>query len=138
MALSTDANRPLLTDASIELSTSWGRWNAMRACLLPISNEKLRRERRHARQMMIFVHNSPFDTKEAYYSRQASLQLPHATSDTAELILHACHALTRLYQPGVHYSKCGVMLTELTPEDVHRGNFLDTRDRARSRQLRVG
>ena len=30
------------------------------------AGEKLRRERRHARQMMIFLHNSPFDTKEAY------------------------------------------------------------------------
>ena len=30
--------------------------------------EKLRREHRHARQMMIFLHNSPFDAKEAYHS----------------------------------------------------------------------
>ena len=99
------------------------------------AGEKLRRERRHARQMMIFVHNSPFDTREAYYSRQASFQLPHPTSDTAELIHHACHALARLYRPGVRYSKCGVMLTELTPDTVHQGDFLDTRDTARSKQL---
>jgi DNA polymerase V len=84
---------------------------------------------------MIFLHNSPFDTKEAYCSRQASFQLPHPTSDTAELIHHACTALRRIYRPGVRYSKCGVMLTELTPEDVYQGNFLDTRDRARSKTL---
>ena len=99
------------------------------------AGEKLRRERRHARQMMIFLHNSPFDTKEAYFSRQASFQLPHPTSDTAELIHHACHALARIYRPGVRYSKCGVMLTELTPDTVHQGDFLDTRDTARSKQL---
>lgn len=97
--------------------------------------EKLRREHRHARQMMIFLHNSPFDAKEAYVSRQASFQLPHPTDDTAELIHHACQALARIFRPGVHYNKCGVMLTELTPETEHQGNFLDTRDTARSRQL---
>jgi DNA polymerase V len=58
--------------------------------------EKLRRERLHARQMMILLHNSPFDSKEQYFSRQASFQLPHPTSDSAELIHHACTALPHL------------------------------------------
>jgi DNA polymerase V len=40
------------------------------------AGEKVRRERRHARQMMIFLHNSPFDPKEPYFSR-------HKHSDTA-------------------------------------------------------
>jgi DNA polymerase V len=97
--------------------------------------EKLRREHRRARQMMIFLHNSPFDPKDAHVSRQASFQLPHPTSDTTELIHHACQALARLYRPGVRYSKCGVMLTELTPDTVHQGDFLDTRNTARSKQL---
>jgi DNA polymerase V len=97
--------------------------------------EKLRRDHRHARQMMIFLHNSPFDTKEAYYSRQASFQLPFPTSDSAELIHHACAALSRIYRPGVRYSKCGVMVMELVPDDVRQGNFLDDRNRARSKSL---
>jgi DNA polymerase V len=97
--------------------------------------EKLRREHRHANQMMIFLHNSPFDTKEVFRSRQANFRLPHPTSDTAELIHHACTALRRIFRPSVRYSKCGVMLTELTPEDVYQRNFLDTRDRARSKTL---
>ena len=85
--------------------------------------------------MMIFLHNSPFDTKEPYFSRQASFQLAHPTSDTAELIHHACDALARIFRPGIHYNKCGVMLTELTPDTEHQDDFLDTRDRTRSKQL---
>ena len=84
---------------------------------------------------MSFLHNSPFDTKEAYVSRQASFQLPHPSRDSAELIHHACAALTRIFRPGVHYSKCGVVLTELTPDNEYQGDFLDTRDRARSKRL---
>jgi DNA polymerase V len=79
------------------------------------AGEKLRRERRQARQMMIFLHNSPFDTKEAYFNRHASFQRPHPTGDTTELIRHACNALARLFRPGIHYNKCGVMLTDLSP-----------------------
>jgi DNA polymerase V len=94
--------------------------------------EKLRRERLHARQMMIFLHNSQFDAKEAYFSRQACFQLTHPTSDTAELIHQACDALARIFRPGIHYTKCGVMLTELTPDSVHQGDFLGTRDTSRS------
>jgi DNA polymerase V len=97
--------------------------------------EKLRREHRQARYMMIFLHNSPFDPKEPYFSRQANFQLHHPTSDTAELIHQACNALARIFRPGIHYNKCGVMLTELTPDSEHQGDFLDTRDRARSKQL---
>jgi DNA polymerase V len=97
--------------------------------------EKLRRERRHARQMMIFLQNSPFDSKEKDFSRQASFQLPHSTSDSAELIHHACAALTRIFRPGTHYNKCGAMLTEFTADTDHQGDFLDTRNRARSKQL---
>jgi DNA polymerase V len=84
---------------------------------------------------MIFLHNSPFDAKEAYVGRQASFQFPHPTSDTAELIHHAWDAPTRIFRPGIRHDKCGVMLTELTPETEHQGDFLDTRDTARSKQL---
>ena len=56
------------------------------------------------------THDIPFDTKEAYCSRQASFHLPHPTGDTAELIHHACTDLSRIYRPGVRYSKCGVMV----------------------------
>jgi DNA polymerase V len=97
--------------------------------------EKLRRERRHANHMMIFLQNSPFDAREAYVSRQASFRLPHPTSDTAELIHHACQALTRIFRSGIRYNKCGVMVAELTPDTEHQGNFLDARDRARNGQL---
>lgn len=97
--------------------------------------EKLRCERRQANHLLIFLHNSPFDSKEAYVSREASFGLPHATSDTADLIHHACAALHHVYRPGVRYSKCGVMATALTPDDIHQGNFLDRRGRARGKTL---
>ena len=99
------------------------------------AGEKLRRDKRHARHMSVFLHNSPFATNEPHYGNAASFQLPHATSDTGELIEHAVAGLRRIFRPGFHYSKCGVMLTELTPAGVRQGDLFDARDTGKSRRL---
>ncbi len=99
------------------------------------AGEKLRRDRLLARHMQVFIHNSPFSTAEAYFSNATGFQLPHPTSDTAELIGHATAALRRIYRQGPHYAKCGVMLTELIPQGTGQPDLFDTRDEDRSRSL---
>jgi DNA polymerase V len=99
------------------------------------AGEKLRRDKMVARHMQVFLHNSPFATAEAYFGNATSFQLPHPTSDTGELIGHAVAALERIYRKGPHYSKCGVMLTELTAAGTEQPDLFDTRDEARSRRL---
>jgi DNA polymerase V len=97
--------------------------------------EKLRRDRLLARHMQIFIHNSPFAAHEPYYSNASGFQLPHPTSDTAELIRHASVALTRIFRPGIHYAKCGVMLTEFCPAGSERRDLFDNRNDNRSQRL---
>lgn len=97
--------------------------------------EKLRRDRLLARHMVVFLHNSPFAKTEPFYSNSASFLLPHATSDTAELITHACNGLKPIYRPGFHYAKCGVMLTELVSEGQEQRDLFDSRDQDRRRRL---
>ncbi len=97
--------------------------------------EKLRRDRLAARHMLVFLHNSPFATAEAFYAPSIGIALPYPTSDTAELIGHATAALRQIYRPGPHYSKCGVLLTELTAEGAGQADLFDTRDTARRRSL---
>jgi DNA polymerase V len=97
--------------------------------------EKLRRDRLAAHHMQVFLQNSPFSTTERYYGNAANVSLPYATSDTAELIAQAVPALRRIYRPGFHYAKCGVMLTELGPADIRQLDMFDTRDKARSERL---
>ena len=60
--------------------------------------EKLRRERRHARHMMIFLHNSPFDTKEAVF------QPPGELSASAPDQRHRRADPSRLRRPGAAFS----------------------------------
>jgi hypothetical protein len=80
-------------------------------------------------------HNSPFAAAEAFYAPSIGIGLPYPTSDTAELIGHAADALRRIYRPGPHYAKCGVLLTELAAEGTGQADLFDTHDTARRRSL---
>ena len=97
--------------------------------------EKLRRDGLQARHMAVFLQNSPFNAKEAFYGNSHVFQLPMPTSDTAELIRFACQGLRCIFKDGYHYSKCGVMLTELTATNEHQGDFFTRGDTQKSRDL---
>lgn len=97
--------------------------------------EKLRRDRLTARQMTVFLHNSRFTTTEPHYSNSASFALAYATNDTGELIRQACTGLKRIFRDGFAYSKCGVILDELTGDAVRQGDLFDQGDTERTRKL---
>ena len=99
------------------------------------AGEKLRSGGQAARHMTVLLHNSPFATGEVFYSNRAGFQLAYPTSDTAELIRHATAGLERIYRPGFHYVKCGIMLDELVPEGSVQRDLFDRRDGARTRRL---
>jgi DNA polymerase V len=85
--------------------------------------------------MTVFLHNSPFSKNEAYFSNAQSFRLACPTSDTGELIRYACSTLERLFRPGVRYTKCGVMLTELTTNAEGQGDLFDARDPRRQQLM---
>ena len=77
--------------------------------------EKLRQQRAHAAQVLVFIRTSPFRPKDAPYSRSACLPLPVPTSDSAHITQAAIALLHNIYQPGYRYAKAGVMLMGLQP-----------------------
>jgi DNA polymerase V len=77
--------------------------------------EKLRRQKGHAAQVMVFIRTSPFRKQDAQYSRSACLPLPVPTSDSAHITQAANALLQSIYQPGFVYAKAGVMLMGLQP-----------------------
>jgi DNA polymerase V len=97
--------------------------------------EKLRRQRLMAAHMMVFVMTNPFATPRPFYGQNASTRLIYPTDYTPELIDTAVALFERLYQPGFHYQKCGVMLTDLSPAAHHPRDLFDTRDHERQARL---
>jgi DNA polymerase V len=77
--------------------------------------EKLRKQKGHAAQVLVFIRTSPFRKQDAQYSRSACLPLPVPTSDSVHLTQAALALLDSIYQPGYVYAKAGVMLMGLQP-----------------------
>jgi DNA polymerase V len=77
--------------------------------------EKLRRQGDAAHTMTVFISKSRYGLEPPPYSCSTLLTLPVATNDTVELVRYARAALKKLWQPGMRYTKAGVILNGLEP-----------------------
>jgi DNA polymerase V len=75
--------------------------------------EKLRRQGSAVNVLTVFISKNRFGTEPPPYTVSATLKLPVATSDTAELIRYARTMLRRLWRPGTSYKKAGVVFDGL-------------------------
>jgi Domain of unknown function (DUF4113) len=69
-----------------------------------------------------------------HFSNSATVSLPIATSDTAELLHYALRAAESLYRSILPFKKAGVIMLELTPITQQLA-FWDDRNRDRQQQL---
>jgi DNA polymerase V len=99
------------------------------------AGEKLRRQRLMTAHLMVFVMTNRFSTARPFYGQSAAMRLPYPADYTPDLIRGAMQLLERIYRPGFHYQKCGVMLMDLSPATYHRRDLFDTRDQARQARL---
>ena len=83
--------------------------------------------------LQVFAHTSRF--RDNYYSNGATISLPVATQDTAELLFFALHGAEAIYCPGHAFSKAGVLLLELQSETLMQGHLFEQRDTERSKLL---
>lgn len=86
--------------------------------------EKLRKQGSAARVITVFLHNNRFGkspngepVKQYYGSR--TVELPHPTTSTPELIGYVLAAMESIFRFGYAYQKVGVILSGLVPAD-HR------------------
>ena len=89
--------------------------------------EKLRQQGSVTRHVSVFAHTSPFRSGP-HFSRSVVVALPRPTSDTRPLVQAAIRGIKRIYQPGFHLSKAGVMLLDLAPESVCQGELFEQND----------
>ena len=84
------------------------------------AGEKLRKQQSAADTLTVYLHTNRFKksangelAKQYYNSR--SVELPHASSSTAELVGYALAALKAIFMFGYEYQKVGVILSGLVP-----------------------
>ncbi|MES2662646.1 MAG: DUF4113 domain-containing protein [Pseudomonadota bacterium] len=81
--------------------------------------EKLRKAKQYCQVLTVFIRTSPF-SKNAYYAKAATAQLPQPTHDTREL-LHVAHVLLeKIWRPNYQYAKAGILLDHLSHERIEQ------------------
>ncbi|MBC8155778.1 MAG: DUF4113 domain-containing protein [Bacteroidetes bacterium] len=89
--------------------------------------EKLRKQESAASTITVFLHTNRYKrspngelAKQYYNSR--SVELPHPTASTSELVRYAVATMESIFQFGYAYQKVGVILSGLVPIDHRQGN----------------
>jgi DNA polymerase V len=79
------------------------------------SAEKLRTQNLCALSICVFIHTSPFDASKPAYSNAVTIRFDQPSQDTGYLIHCALSGLARIFKPGYHYQRAGVMMPDLVP-----------------------
>ena len=110
--------------------TSWTEMREALASYATRAAEKMRRYKVAADNLFVFMHTSTFN-KDPFYSNGASARFAATTNDTGEVVALAVQLGERLWRDGFRYSKCGVMISELLPEEVRQPALWGELDRER-------
>jgi DNA polymerase V len=84
--------------------------------------EKLRKQKSHACEVLVFIRTSPF-RKDPQYSRSICVPLRRPSSDTGAIVESAILGLHAIYRKGYRYAKAGVMLMDLQSDSVVQGEL---------------
>ncbi|CAO4184783.1 Error-prone lesion bypass DNA polymerase V (UmuC) [Methylorubrum populi] len=97
--------------------------------------EKLRQGRLGTDHVTVFFHTSEHDRDRPQRSVSTVVTLPEATNDTLVLAKAAISGVRRVWKDGYHYSKAGIITTDLMPLEASQRALIGGLDRERSRPL---
>lgn len=87
--------------------------------------EKLRRQKSCCNAIMVFIHTNGHRAELPQYSRNIVVKLPFATNSGIELAQFATKALEKIFKPGYHYKKAGVIVMDFIPENTVQLKMFD-------------
>jgi DNA polymerase V len=87
--------------------------------------EKLRRQNSACTTLQVFLKTNPFKPELPQHNPLATVKLGSPTDDSLRMVSAAVRAVRSLYKPGYLYHKCGVILVDLQPKEVHQLDLFD-------------
>lgn len=96
--------------------------------------EKLRKQKSVARAVMVFLRTNQFRDDLMQYHPSIVVQLPYPTSDTREIVKAAQSGVKAIFREDYFYHKAGVMLLDLTDNDVEQFDFFNAAQSSDERQ----
>lgn len=100
-----------------------------------IAAKKLRNDKGVARGLYVFLQTNIFKKSSAQYGNSAVYTFPEPTADTRYLIRIAKKCLSAIYKKGYQYHKAGVMLLDISPENIKQHDFLLSSAHAKSEAM---
>ncbi|MGN6438397.1 MAG: Y-family DNA polymerase [Agriterribacter sp.] len=97
--------------------------------------EKLRRQKSCCKEMNVFISTNPHKTEEPQYMHSITLELGRSSNNAAELIKYALKGFDIIFKKGYKYMKCGVIVQELTPENVLQGSMFELSDLEKNKKV---
>ncbi|MBK3403666.1 DUF4113 domain-containing protein [Methylorubrum rhodesianum] len=97
--------------------------------------EKLRQGGFGTDHVTVFFHASEHDRDRPQRSVSTVITLPEATNDSLVLAKAAISGVRRVWKDGYHYSKVGIITTDLMPLEASQRALIGRLDRERSRPL---
>ena len=104
------------------------------SCHVATAAEKLREEKSVTHSLSVFIRTSRHSKFEQYYGSD-SVGLNPGTSSTNKLIHAALSVLKRIYKPSIHYKKCGIYLSGISPKDQVQENLFTASDSIKQDKL---
>lgn len=87
--------------------------------------EKLRLQKYCCNTLMIFIETNRNRKDLPQYGKSQIIELPYATNSNIELAKFALIALEKIFQKGFAYKKAGVIVMNLTPEDIQQVSMFE-------------
>jgi DNA polymerase V len=82
--------------------------------------EKLRKQHSYCHSLTVFIRSNKHKTDSAQYNQSITVKLPFSTNSSIELVKFANLALQTIFRKGYRYKKAGVIVHELSPENVQQ------------------
>lgn len=108
------------------LQTDWLAIRSSVAHHVANASAKLRKQKSLCAGIYVFIRTNPFRKQDAQYGKGAYQPLSQPSSDTSVLMQHAMRALKQIYKEGYQYKKAGVMLYDLSPQNMQQLSLLET------------
>jgi len=96
---------------------------------------KLRKDKSSAKKLNVFIHTNPFRIQDEQHEQSIDIDMNVPTSDTSEIIKYALKGLDIIFRKNHNYIKCGVIVSDLVPEEIVQKSLFDTLNRQRSKKV---
>jgi DNA polymerase V len=96
--------------------------------------EKLRKEKRYAKIITVFIRTSPFNAQQPQYANSLSGELSVPSDDSRDLINQAIRLLEHIWRDGYAYAKAGVMLSDFYEPGVYQPDIFDQQPNGKGRR----